>query len=281
MGKLNPELGTHGYPDCVQDGPVSDDIEANQMTMRCMQRGTAGTIKIGCVGDSITAGAHSSGPTMTYPAQLQSMLDPAQYAVTNLGACGSTMQKGADSPYWQRPQYTTLTANKWDIIVIMLGTNDAKDPKDGGPNNWHDNCGPLSNLTLANCSFAQDYLAMIEVVRTLGPNSTTPPLIFIAAPPPLMQHGSIGANQTVINSVYPELIPLIGQAAKVPTVPISIYAALGGVPNWQSTFPDGCTLKSPWPACPWYCDAQSCDQCHPNDDGYTRLARAMKSGLNL
>ena len=33
---------------------------------------------------------------MTYPSQLQAMLDPTQYAVTNLGACGSTMQKGAD-----------------------------------------------------------------------------------------------------------------------------------------------------------------------------------------
>lgn len=38
---------------------------------------------------------------------------------------------------------------------------------------------------------------MINLVRTLGPNATTPPLIYIAAPPPLMQHGSIGANQTV------------------------------------------------------------------------------------
>lgn len=95
MGFLNAALGTHGWPDCVQDGPVSDDIAVNQMTMRCSQRGSAAALKIACVGDSITAGAHSSGPTHTYPAVLQSMLDPAAYAVTNLGACGSTMQKGA------------------------------------------------------------------------------------------------------------------------------------------------------------------------------------------
>ena len=73
--------------------------------------------------DSITAGAHSSGPTMTYPAQMQAMLDPTKYAVTNLGACGSTMQKGADSPNWDRPQFQTLIQNKWDKIVIMLGTS--------------------------------------------------------------------------------------------------------------------------------------------------------------
>jgi len=163
------------------------------------------------------------------------------------------------------------------------GTNDAKDPGDGGPNNWHDNCGPsLNNLTLANCSFAQDYLAMIEVIRTLGTNGpSSPPAIFVAIPAPLMQHGSIGANQTVINSVYPALVPLIAQAANVTTVPISIYAGLGGVPNWATAFPNGCTQQSPWAACPWFCDAQSCDQCHPNDAGYKRLAQVMKVGLGL
>ena len=138
----------------------------------------------------------------TYPAQLQAMLDPSQYAVTNLGASGATMQKKGDSPYWQRPQFTTLNSSKWDIVIIMLGTNDAKDAGDGGPSNWKDNCGhDLANLTLTNCTFAQDYLSMIDLVRTLGPNSTTPPVIYLAIPPPLMQHGSIGANQTTINSV--------------------------------------------------------------------------------
>ena len=57
-GPLNPVLGTHGYPDCVP-GPlgVSDDLEANQMNMVCAQKkAPAAAIRIGCVGDSITAG---------------------------------------------------------------------------------------------------------------------------------------------------------------------------------------------------------------------------------
>ena len=43
-----------------------------------------------------------------------------------------------------------------------------------------------------------------------------PPKIFVLVPPPthLMEHGSIGANQTVINNVYSKLIPLIQQANK-------------------------------------------------------------------
>ena len=61
-GPLNPVLGTHGFPDCVP-GPqgVSADIEANQLNMVCAQKkAPAGALRIGCVGDSITAGARSS-----------------------------------------------------------------------------------------------------------------------------------------------------------------------------------------------------------------------------
>jgi hypothetical protein len=123
-GPLNPVLGTHGFPDCVP-GPkgVTSDVEANQFHMVCSQRPAPATaLKIACVGDSITAGAHSSGGMHPYPQQLQLLLDPANYSVTNLGACGSTMQKGADSPYWKRPQFAALTASKWDVVVVMLGT---------------------------------------------------------------------------------------------------------------------------------------------------------------
>jgi len=280
---VNPELGTHGFPDCIQPGPVTDDLDAMQHSMVCKQRGTADQILIGTIGDSITAGACSSGGNHTYPAQLQIMLDqeaPGKYAVTNLGACGSTMQKSpnGDSPYWQRPQYTTLTQNKWDILVILLGTNDAKDPIDGGPNNWH--CG-IGDIDMDNCPFVTDYLSMIALAQTLGRDASTPPIIYAMIPVPLMQHGSIGANQTVINSVYPTLIPLISAKAKLTTVPINNFAVMGGVSNWQSVFPNGCTLNSPWPACPWWCDAQHCDQCHPNDDGYTHLAQSVKAGLGL
>ena len=81
--------------------------------------------------------------TQRYPQQLQILLGD-DYAVTNLGACGSTMLKSANSPYWERPQYKTLTSEKWDIITIMLGTNDAKDPGSKGPDNWQHDCGPCT-----------------------------------------------------------------------------------------------------------------------------------------
>ena len=50
------------------------------------------------------------------------------------------MQKGADSPYWNRTQFEQFVNGTWDIVVIMLGTNDAKDKASGGSANWPPSC---------------------------------------------------------------------------------------------------------------------------------------------
>ena len=79
------------------------------MNVQCQQQAVhSQSIKIACVGDSITAGGHASSVDTTYPSQLQRLLDarsPGMYEVTNLGASGATLQRGGDSPYWQRPQF--------------------------------------------------------------------------------------------------------------------------------------------------------------------------------
>ena len=131
------------------------------------------------VGDSITAGALSSSDDHTYPSQLQALLGTG-YEVTNLGACGSTLQKKGDSPFWERPQYDTLVNSTWDVVIIMLGTNDAKDAGSFGPPNWQD--GQCEDGTLDDCIFADDYKSMIELVNGLGA-----PEVYLMIPPPLMQ----------------------------------------------------------------------------------------------
>jgi lysophospholipase L1-like esterase len=287
---LNPLLGEGGYPDCRQTVPVSqltDNIEENAKTLVCdQQKDGDDQILVGCIGDSITAGVHSSGGNHTYPGQLQIMLDtkyPGKYKVTNLGACGSTMMKGANSPYWQRPQYKTLTTNKWDILIIMLGTNDAKDAASHGPPNWPHNCTKDGMTLDLACPFAEDYASMVTLARTLGTTAGTPPTIYSAIPPPLMQKDSIGANNTVINDVYPALVPAINAANKLGTPVIDIFSAMGGNPNWRKDFPGSCTLETAktWKPCGWWCDAQSCDQCHPDDVGYNVMAAAMMKGIGL
>jgi len=266
----NPELGVAGFPDCVRAHPLLDlSMEAAGMDLLCSQVGrNTSAIKIATIGDSITAGACSSGGDAPYPQQMQIMLDQEHgegaYAVTNLGACGSTMQKEADSPYWERPQYDALTAGTWDIVVIMLGTNDAKDPGSQGPDNWQHDCGGPYQTTTEGCRFADDYRSMIEVVKTLGN-----PTIYAMVPPPLMQVYAIGANQTVINTVYPQLIPMIVEENEGTKGPIDVFNGMGGNPPWYevgSPSDAGCALDddNDWSPCGWWCDAQSCDECHPN-----------------
>lgn len=178
--------------------------------------------------------------------------------------------------------------NTWDIIVLMLGTNDAKDKIDGGPSNW--GCGIGPNVTVDSCQFAQDYLDFLSILKTLGPGGKSP-IIYVMRPAPLMEHGSIGANQTVINTVYPALIPAIvsnrktttalcasqpnltrnlvnvrrvptqAKASGLTTTPIDIFGAMGGVADWETEFPKQCTLNSNWKPCALFCDSQSCDQC--------------------
>jgi len=271
---INPQLRIAGWPDCVQTNwRANATKEELAMDLVCQQKPkqNSAQISVACVGDSITAGACSSGPSMTYPSQLQQMLGSG-YLVTNLGACGATLQKKADSPYWNRPQYTALIQGKWDIVVIMLGTNDAKDKGSGGPSNWPHDCG--GSDPLANCAFGTDYAALIAKVHTLGN-----PKIFVNIPPPLMEQGAIGANQTVINTVFPTIVPLISKFNKLPSPPIDVFGTMGGVADWRSRFPAKCNLESPWPDCKLWCDSQSCDQCHPNDVGYKVLADAVHKAI--
>lgn len=173
----------------------------------CGQRGLyhdPDRINIACVGDSITYGAHSSGGNTTYPAQLQLMLDApgrasaGKYCVSNLGESGATMQKApfGDSPYWQRPSFGKLVSVKWDVIVLMLGTNDAKDAcghpasfcrndtccnwPHAGQTNWTQNCSSM------DCPFVESYRDMLSLLKTLG-TSPGGPDIRVAVPPSLME----------------------------------------------------------------------------------------------
>jgi lysophospholipase L1-like esterase len=288
---VNPTLGVPGFPDCVRRHPgLNLTVEEAANDLQCApRRGPKDAIKIACVGDSITAGVHSSGGDHPYPNQLQLLLDAAHgaeaYTVTNLGACGSTMLQNGDSPFWKRPQYDALTRGTWDIVTIMLGTNDAKDPGSRGPNNWQHDCSGATGISLTNCTFASDYHAFIEVVKGLGTTPGKPPAIYVMVPPPLMQLNSYGMNNTVINSVYPQLVPLIATANPTVVGVVDMYTSMGGSFTWATDedWPDECTLDgtSTWPACGWYCDQQSCDQCHPNDAGYTHMANVLKSGLGL
>ena len=84
------------------------------------------TIRITCVGNSITEGYGLANPeTEAYPAQLQQMLD-TQFFVSNFGVSARTMLKHGDLPYWNEVQFTNALESNPNIVIIKLGTNDSK-----------------------------------------------------------------------------------------------------------------------------------------------------------
>lgn len=90
-----------------------------------------GQIKIACVGDSITYGHGITGwPRNTYPYLLQRLLGKG-FHVNNFGACGRSVHPDTDRPYVAEPHYRESLAYGADVVIFMMGTNDAK------VDNWH------------------------------------------------------------------------------------------------------------------------------------------------
>ncbi len=84
-------------------------------------------VRISCVGDSLTYG---SGVLKTreldcYPSKLQEKLGTT-YLVSNFGLRNATASEYGDLPYVQSEQYSQSLESNPDIVILMLGTNDAK-----------------------------------------------------------------------------------------------------------------------------------------------------------
>jgi len=233
-------------------------------------------IEVACVGDSITKGYKASNYSSTYPGRLQTKLDAkygvGSYNVSNFGADGATIQKHPHDhyPYWTRSQFKNFSVGTFDIVIIMFGTNDAKTI------DWLPACS-APHPTAESCAVVKDYLSLIKLAASLGVGGKTP-LMTIMTPPPLWRNGTYGMNDVTINDVLPRLTPQIASAAGLPP-PIDIFSALGGTSDWRTTFPKtGChrpaTPPVPQPkSCELFCQVnESCDDCHPDDDGYDLLA---------
>lgn len=211
-----------------------------------------GKTSVVCIGDSITSGVGASRAAATYPGHLQRLLGD-DYIVTNLGACGAAMQRCSDLPYRRRVQWEAAQRVRADIVVVMLGTNDARPP------NWDTPARALD--------YEADYRALVHAMRAGG---TPAPEVYVAVPPPFYgPPGAAGAAveainssvKAVVNDTFPALVPRIVRKMGLSTEPIRVYDALGGSAlSCPDLFPDG---------------------VHPNDDGYLVLARTVLQALRL
>jgi sialate O-acetylesterase len=164
-------------------------------------------IRVACVGDSITEGSY-------YPSDLQALLGK-NYTVGNFGAGGSTVLFSSDKPYIYRIAFQKAVAFHADIVVIMLGTNDAT-PK---------YYGKIDN-------FVRDYKMLISRFQTEQPQ------IWLVKPPPIFDDGLGPSSANLVNGV----IPGIEQVAAELGLPIiDVYSLLLNHPEY---FTDGVHLSS-------------------------------------
>lgn len=121
-----------------------------------------GTVKVASIGDSITFGALVKDRKINcYPAQLEKLLG-IRYSVRNFGVNGHSAQKFADKPYWTHKHFMASLSFDPDIVLIMLGTNDAAEQ------NW-----------IGTDAFITDYKELLQHYADLPSH----PVIHIMTPP--------------------------------------------------------------------------------------------------
>lgn len=169
----------------------------------------AAQTRVACVGDSITEGYGLASPANdAYPAQLQSVLG-SDYDVRNFGVSGTTASKQGDKPYWNQAAYTQSTTFDPNVVLIMLGTNDAK------PQNWD------------ATAFRTDYTALVAQYRGLGAR------VLLATPPKVFGAGAFDISPSTVADV---LVPLVRELApQVEAELVDIFLVTQDHSEW---FPD-------------------------------------------
>jgi lysophospholipase L1-like esterase len=114
----------------VADGAVSK-YTAREYALIPVFTGTVTSHVVACVGDSLTYGMSTKDPTTeSYPAVLGTLTGgPFSFTTERYGHSGATVKyDGGTSfamPYAGTQEYKDSLNTKADIVVIMLGTNDA------------------------------------------------------------------------------------------------------------------------------------------------------------
>ena len=163
-------------------------------------------IRVACVGDSLTQSTE-------YPYDLWMLLGTSEYTVRNYGAGATTVSLDSETPYMNTSVFQSALYFQPDIVIIMLGTNDAQPA-----------------LHLYNTSFVGDYVKLVAAFQELSSN----PKIWVVLPPPIF---SDQGGKTSPEYFKHTIIPDIKQAANETHLSIiDVYSALASYPDY---FPDG------------------------------------------
>jgi len=131
-------------------------------------RGQLASLKIACLGDSITYGFKLADPVReSYPARLGQQAH-GRWHVLNCGVNGATVLKKGDIPITAQDAYQRVIRSRPDVVVVMLGTNDTKNI------NWR-----------YIGEFVDDYTALVEKLQSLP---SKPRVIVCSVPPVFADH---------------------------------------------------------------------------------------------
>merc|ERR1719357_1689801 len=103
---------------------------------------TKAEYSVACVGDSITYG-YMLDPKDSYPSQLNQLLG-SNWEVSNFGHSGACVNKSLGLPYVVTDEWASVTSDKFDVIIMLLGTNDTQ------PNTWEASSFEESFLSMLN-----------------------------------------------------------------------------------------------------------------------------------
>ncbi|HLN44941.1 MAG TPA: GDSL-type esterase/lipase family protein [Candidatus Sulfotelmatobacter sp.] len=136
-------------------------------------------MRVACLGDSTTASTEFSD----YPKILQSMLG-TNYLVGNFGVITATVLLNTNKPYLNQSSFENAQNFRPNIIIIMLGTNDAQ------VNNY-----------LSIDKFKHDYEELINRISA----STSNARIFLVKPPPIFKNTLNLSNTNLVEGVIPRI----------------------------------------------------------------------------
>lgn len=165
---------------------------------------------IACVGDSNTQRG--------YPKILQQKLG-AEWKAINCGISAATILDGTLRPFHKMEQYNTALGSKANVIIIMLGTNDAN-PR------WWDAERKTAFDGPPAAEFKAGYLKLIKDLQVMD----SKPQLLLAIPLPVFptrakpanQENTEGRRANLVNKVIP-LIREVAAETKLPLVDIHGY----------------------------------------------------------
>lgn len=157
------------------------------------------SIRVACIGDSITE-------LSTYPTELQDLLG-SNYYVREFGVSGTTVLAGTYHPYIDQIRFQASKEFLPDVVIILLGTNDAR----------VDNYQSIVNFTA-------DYKQLVSEVQALESN----PRILLVKPPPILENNFDLRNENLLEGVIPRIEQVSDELG---LTLIDVYSPLDGHPE--------------------------------------------------